>query len=173
MRRDHSAFDEQRDPPMYKALLVAASFAVFTLVTACSDESEPDSEKAAATEQAGERAADSSGNGPRIAVSADKTHAVQPGDEITVSVTVSGFRLDQDRIGQANEPGVGHYRVYLNKTGGDDFLVEAAGPSVKITLPADITDGSHELIVALYNNDRTPVSPPPVDAGVLLIVYRL
>ncbi len=172
MRRDHSAFDEQRDPPMYKALLIAASLAVFSLVTACSDDSEPEAEKAAVTEQAAEPAADSSSGNPKIAVSADKTHAVQPGDEITVSVTVSGFRLDPDRIGQANEPGVGHYRVYLNRTGGDDFLAEGAGPNVKITLPADITDGSHELIVALYNNDKTPVSPP-VDAGVLLIVYRL
>lgn len=172
MRRDHSAIDEQRDPPMYKALLIAVSFAVFTLVAACSDESEPDSKKTAATEQAAEPSADSAGDGPKIAVSADKTHAVQPGDEITVSVTVSGFRLDADRMGQTNEPGVGHYRVYLNKIGGDDFLAEGAGPNVKITLPGDITDGSHELIVALYNNDRTPVTPP-VDAGVLLIVYRL
>ncbi len=157
---------------MFKVLLIAASFAALTLIAACSDEGGPDSEKAATTEQAGEKAASSSAAGPKIAVSADKTHAVQPGDEITVSVTVSGFRLDPDRIGQANEPGVGHYRVYLNKTGGDNFLAEGAGPNVKVTLPADITDGSHELIVALYNNDRTPVSPP-VDAGVLLIVYRL
>ncbi len=157
---------------MFKVLLIAASLAVLSLIAACSEEGERGSEKAATTEQAQESAASSSGAGPKIAVSADKTHAVQPGDEITVSVTVSGFRLDPDRIGQANEPGVGHYRVYLNKTGGDGFLAEGAGPSIKITLPPDITDGSHELIVALYNNDRTPVSPP-VDAGVLLIVYRL
>jgi hypothetical protein len=160
------------DLTMVKAASILASAIFLALISGCADEDEAKPEKAASTQPAETGAPASGSNRPRIAVSADKTHAVQPGDEITVSVTVSGFRLDPDRIGKANEPGVGHYRIYLNQTGGDDFLAEGAAPSIKITLPSDITDGSHELIVALHNNDGTPVSPA-VDAGVLLIVYRL
>ncbi len=157
---------------MWKAPSILASALILALVSGCADEDEAAPSKAASTAQPAGETAEARGDLPKIAVSADKTHAVQPGDEITVSVSVSGFRLDAGRIGQANEPGVGHYRIYLNQTGGEDFLAEAATPSIKITLPLDITDGSHELIVALYNNDRTPVSPA-VDRGVLLIVYRL
>ncbi len=163
------------------ATLVLASVLGLALASGCGDQEEAEPEKAAAqpaeektpeTQPTDQSAAEPAAERPKIAVSADKTHAVQPGDQITVSVTVSNFRLDPNAIGQANKPAIGHYRVYLNKTGGDDFLAEGAAPNIKITLPSDITDGSHELIVALYNNDRTPVNPP-VDAGVLLIVYRL
>ncbi|HSR55187.1 MAG TPA: hypothetical protein VLN73_03025 [Alphaproteobacteria bacterium] len=157
---------------MWKAPLILASVLILVLTSGCADDEEAAASKASSTQQAVDDSAASRGDLPRISVSADKTHAVQPGDEITVSISVSGFRLAPDRIGQANEPGVGHYRIYLNQIGGEDFLAEGAAPNIKITLPSDITDGSHELIVALYNNDRTPVSPA-VDAGVLLIVYRL
>ncbi len=172
MRRDHRAFRPRLDPTMWKAPLILASVLSLALVSGCGDEDQPAEPKAAATSQAGEGPADARDDLPKITISADKTHAVQPEDEITVSVSVEGFRLDESRIGKDNEPGAGHYRVYLNQTGGDDFLAEAAAPSIKITLPSNITDGSHELIVVLYNNDRTPLSPA-VDAGVLLIVYRL
>ena len=41
-----------------------------------------------------------------------------------------------------------------------------------MTIPADISDGSHDLRVVLHNNDKSPVQPP-VESSVLLIVYRL
>jgi len=172
MCRDLNASVRRFDLTMAKAASILASTIFFALISGCADEDEAKSEKAEPAQQAVEEPAASGSERPQVSVNADKTHAVQPGDEITVSISVSGFRLDPDRIGKANEPGVGHYRIYLNQVGGEDFLAEGAAPSIKITLPSDITDGSHELIVALYNNDRTPVSPA-LDAGVLLIVYRL
>ncbi len=106
-----------------------------------------------------------------VRVSADKTHAVQPGDEITVSVEVTGFTLDGSLMGQSNQEGVGHYSVHLDDTGKAPLVVSAER-SVKVTIPQDITDGSHDVLVVLKNNDRTPLAPP-VQGSVLLIVYRL
>lgn len=111
-------------------------------------------------------------DGPKVSVTADKTQAVQPGDEITVTVTVEKFTLDAGKIGESNEAGVGHYRVYLDDASGDNFLAESATDTVKVTVPESITDGSHQLRVVLHNNDRTPVSPA-VQGDVWLIVYRL
>ncbi len=110
--------------------------------------------------------------GAALRVAADKTHAVQPGDVITVSVTATGFELDPERIGAANEAGVGHYRVYLDGATGDDYLAESAGSSTTVVLPQDTTDGTHDLRVVLHNNDRS-VLVPAVEASVSLIVYRL
>ena len=111
-------------------------------------------------------------SGAALRVAADKTHAVQPGDVITVSVTVTGFELDSERIGAANEAGVGHYRVYLDGATGDEYLAESAGSYTTIVLPQDTTDGTHDLRVVLHNNDRS-VLVPAVEASVSLIVYRL
>lgn len=110
--------------------------------------------------------------GPKVSVTADKTHAVQPGDEIVLTVTVTDFALEASKIGQANEPGVGHYHVYLDDATGDDYLGVSADVLTKVKIPEDITDGSHDVRVVLHNNDHTPVSPPAV-GSVLLIVYRL
>ena len=110
--------------------------------------------------------------GPKVSVTADKTHAVQPGDEIALTVTVTDFTLDASKIGQANEPGLGHYHIYLDDAAGDDSLGVSADASMRIKIPEEITDGSHDVRVVLHNNDHTPVNPPAV-GSVLLIVYRL
>jgi len=107
-----------------------------------------------------------------VSVSADKTHAVQPLDEITLTVTTSGFRLSESAIGQPNEPDTGHYRVYLDSAKGDEYLLESAAAVSKVTVPESITDGSHDLRVVLYSNDKNELAPT-VEARVLLIVYRL
>ena len=111
-------------------------------------------------------------SGPTVKVSADKTHAVQPGDEITLTIEVSGFSLDSTKMDQANEDGVGHYRVYLDSASGEDYLAQGADNTMKVTVPEDITDGSHDLRVVLHNNDHTPLEPAS-EGSVLLIVYRL
>lgn len=172
MRRDHSAFGPRLVPTMWKAPIIFASAFVLALAAGCAEEDDAAASKASSTQQAADDSAAARSDLPRISVSADKTHAVQPEDEITVSVSVEGFELDQSRIGQQKEPGVGHYRIYLDDAGGDDFLVAGAAPNSKITLPSSITDGSHELRILLYNNDETPLDPP-VEGRVLLIVYRL
>ena len=130
-----------------------------------------DGEDAQAPEQEQETA-EATSSGPKVKVNADKTHAVQPGDEITLTIEVSGFTLDPAKMDQANEDGVGHYRVYLDNASGEDYLAQGANNTMKITIPETITDGSHDLRVVLHNNDHTPLDPT-AEGSVLLIVYRL
>ena len=149
-------------------MLVLASTA---LVVGCGDKAqEPAS--ATQTDDGSSGDAPAAGPVPQFTASADKTHAVQPGDELTVTVEITGFSLDGAEIGKANQDGVGHYRVYLNDASDDGFLAESAEKQVKVLIPQDLADGSHELRVVLYHNDRTPVSSAPQSA-ITLIVYRL
>ncbi len=141
--------------------------AVLMLLVACSSEDE-----AGKTEQAAQPSSTVATGGAALSVKADKTHAVQPQDEITLTISVTEFRLAADSIGGANRDGVGHYRIYLDDASGDDYLVARAEPVTKVTIPADINDGSHDLRVVLHNNDKSPVQPA-VEGRVLLIVYRL
>ena len=150
------------------AMLVLAST---VLVAGCGDKAqEPPSATQTASGSSG--AVPATGPVPQLTVSADKTHAVQPGDELTVTVEITGFALDGAAIGKANQDGVGHYRVYLNDASGDAFLAESAEKQAKVRIPHDLADGSHELRVVLYNNDRTPLFSAPQGA-ITLIVYRL
>lgn len=141
----------------------------FTLAISCTDDDTGRQEGAPETAQ---ESSTSELKGPKVTFSADKTHAVQPGDEITLTVTVSNFTLDANKLDQANEPGVGHFRVYLDDATGDDYLAVSGEPQTTVKIPEDITDGSHEVRVALQNNDQSPVDPP-VEAKVWIIVYRL
>ncbi len=153
--------------PMGKAIAGVMMAACFVLLAGCAEEDQ------AATAGGGtETQAAPLAGGPTLSVEADKTHAVQPKDEITLTISVTEFKLDSSKMGQANEPGVGHYRIYLDEATGDEYQDAGADTTTKVTVPEDITDGSHELRVVLYGNDARPLSPP-VQAGVLLIVYRL
>lgn len=143
--------------------------AILALAGGCDGE-QPDENQAGGTSP--DTASVEGQDGPEVSITADKMHAVQPGDEITVTVTVEKFTLDPAKIGQPNEAGVGHYRVYLDDTSGDNFLAESAAGTIKVTIPETITDGSHQLRVVLLNNDRTPLSPA-AQGEVWLIVYRL
>jgi hypothetical protein len=136
------------------------------MLVACSDEGGKSGQAKSATPES------TAAGGARLSVKADKTHAVQPKDEITLTISVTDFRLASDSIGAANQDGVGHYRVYLDNASGDDFLASGADPTTKVTIPADISDGSHDLRVVLHNNDKSPLDPA-VEGSVLLIVYRL
>ena len=106
-----------------------------------------------------------------LAVTADKTHAVQPNDEIRIEVTVEGFVLDAATIGGEASPGTGHYHVYLGDADSEPLLVSAEASAV-VKVPAEVTDGTHTLRIQLRNNDHSPLDPP-VEAGVRLIIYRL
>lgn len=154
---------------MVKTPTGAIGMLVLTLMLAgCSGEGGDDEAKKAG-------APDTAAQVPPVAsltVKADKTHAVQPKDEITLTIDVGDFRLAPESIGGSNQDGVGHYRVYLDDASGDDFLLEAAEPTTRVVIPEDISDGSHDLRVVLHNNDRSPVEPR-VEGSVLLIVYRL
>ena len=144
-------------------------------IAGCGEESAPpESDNAAATAQddAAEESKDRAPASPiSIAVTADKTHAVQPNDEIRIEVTVEGFELDAAKIGAEARPGAGHYHVYLGGPDGEPLLVSADASAV-VTVPADVTDGTHTLRVQLRNHDHTPLDPP-VEASARLIIYRL
>jgi len=151
-----------------KTQLATIAGAALLLLTACSGE-----EDAGKADQTGQTPkASASAPAAALSVKADKTHAVQPNDEITLTITPSGFRLAPDSIGAANEDGAGHYRIYLDDASGDGYLAIGAETTAKVTIPDDISDGSHDLRVVLHNNDKTPLNPP-VEGSVLLIVYRL
>jgi len=140
---------------------------VSSLLVACGQEPQTDTKPSATAETGAVEPA-----GVSVTVTADKTHAVQPGDEITLNISVQGLSLNPTTIGQANQTGVGHYRVYLDSASGDDYLAESGADTTQVVVPESVTDGSHELRVVLHNNDRTPVAPA-VEGSVLLIVYRL
>ena len=150
---------------MVKTALMTILGAAVLMLAACSDEGGKQQAKS-------EAPAAAATGGARLSVKADKTHAVQPSDEITLTISVTDFRLAPDSIGAANQDGVGHYRVYLDNASGDDYLAAGADPTAKVTIPADISDGSHDLRVILHNNDKSPLDPA-VEGSVLLIVYRL
>ncbi len=158
---------------MVKTGFTAIAGAAVLALSACS--AEDDANKAGQAEQttqATKAAPAPSAPGASLSVKADKTHAVQPNDEITLTISLTNFRLAPDSIGAANQNGAGHYRIYLDDGSGDGYLAVGAEPTVKVTIPDDISDGSHDLRVVLHNNDKSPVEPP-VEGSVLLIVYRL
>ncbi len=151
---------------------IASVLLLGLLLVGCADEN-GDRGRQAPSEPTADRATAAPGaDGPRVNLRSDKTHAVQPGDELTLTIEVSGYTLDPNQIGAENEPGVGHYRVYLDDASGDEYLAVAAEPTLKVKLPASVTDGSHDLRVVLFENDGTPLAPP-AEGSVLLIVYRL
>ncbi len=150
-----------------KTALTAIVGALALSLVACSGED--DGGKAG---QAGVGTQSPATGGATLSVKADKTHAVQPKDEITLTISVTDFRLAPDSIGTANQDGVGHYRVYLDDASGDDYLAIGAQSIAKVAVPADISDGSHDLRVVLHNNDKSPLQPA-VQGSALIIVYRL
>ena len=85
-------------------------------------------------------ASESSDTGPPIVleVAADKTHAVQPGDEIHITVSVEGFDLDGASIGAEAVPGSGHYHVHLGSAEADPLLVSADASAI-VKVPEDVT----------------------------------
>ena len=159
----------------------ALNFAVLAVaiglgaIAGCSEEGAPaDSAGAGESATAAEEQKDSgaaSAIAIAISVTADKTHAVQPSDEIRIEVRVEGFVLDGAKIGADAQPGTGHYHVYLGSPDGEPLLVSADASAV-VKVPADVTDGTHTLRIQLRNHDHSPLDPP-VETGVRLIIYRL
>ena len=157
-------------PMLIRALLIGA--AVLVAATGCSDDDSP-AESETTESSAPAPATDTSEAAAAITldVTADKTHAVQPSDEIRITVSVTGFALDGTKVGAGAEPGSGHYHVYLGDAQGDPLLVSAEGSAI-VKVPADVTDGTHSLRVQLRNHDHSPLDPP-VETTVRLIIYRL
>ncbi|MDE0460193.1 MAG: hypothetical protein OXI15_23135 [Chromatiales bacterium] len=159
-----------RRPMLIRAFLVGA--AVLAVTTGCGDDdSSAESAAAGSSAQAPASEASEAAAAITLEVTADKTHAVQPGDEIRITVNATGFVLDGAKTGTGAESGSGHYHVYLGDARGDPLLVSAEG-SATVKVPADVTDGTHSLRVQLRNHDHSPLDPP-VETTVRLIIYRL
>ena len=165
-----------RVPVVHSAILAGA--VGLGAIAGCSEESPPPEStevespaKAADETAAVEKRDDGAASPVAITVTADKTHAVQPSDEIRIDVTVEGFELDGASIGSESRPGSGHYHVYLGSPDGEPLLVSADVNAV-VKVPADVTDGTHTLRVQLRNHDHSPLEPP-AEATVRLIIYRL
>ena len=157
--------------------MLAAAFGL-AVTAGCGEESETSKSSGAgetATVADGkpgkEKGSGTAGPPITVSVTADKTHAVQPSDEIRIEVTVDGFVLDGSKVGAAAEPGTGHYHVYLGGADGEPLLVSAESSDV-VKVPADVTDGTHTLRIQLRNHDHSPLDPP-VEATARLIIYRL
>jgi hypothetical protein len=99
-------------------------------------------------------------SGPSLTETLDKTSGLNPGDVVTVGVTVTGFKLDGTKVGKSNEQNVGHYHLYWDDDSGASYLTVGVDPQVKATIPADASPGTHFIAVELFNNDHTPLSPP-------------
>ena len=159
-----------RRPMLIRAFLVGA--AVLTVTTGCGDDdSSAESAAAGSSAQAPASEASEAAASITLEVTADKTHAVQPGDEIRITVSVTGFALDGTKVGAETVPDSGHYHVYLGDTQGEPLLVSAERSAI-VKVPADVTDGTHSLRVQLRNHDHSPLDPP-VETTVRLIIYRL
>ena len=153
---------------------ILAGAIVLATVPGCSEESappEPEKTESSAPTSAAEPQGSAVVAPIALEVTADKTHAVQPDDEIRITVSVEGFVLDGTKIGAESEPGSGHYHAYLGDTEGTPLLVSADSSAV-VTVPADVTDGTHSLRIQLRNHDHSPLDPP-VETKVRLIIYRL
>lgn len=159
-----------RRPMLIRALLVGA--AVLAVTTGCGDDdSSAESAAAGGSAQAPASEAGDAAAAITLEVTADKTHAVQPDDEIRITVSVTGFALDGTKVGAGAESGSGHYHVYLGNAQGEPLLVSADGSAI-VKVPSDVTDGTHSLRVQLRNHDHSPLDPP-VETTVRLIIYRL
>ena len=153
---------------------ILAGVTALAMIAGCSEESSaPESTEAKSSTEAPAVAPEAD---PAVApitleVTADKTHAVQPGDEIRITVNVEGFVLDGAGIGAQSVPGSGHYHVYLGGAEGEPLLV-SADANATVRVPDDVTDGTHSLRIVLRNHDHSPLEPP-VESTARLIIYRL
>ena len=162
-----------------RSAMLAAALGL-AVTTGCGEESETTQSSGAGEtatvadekpEKEKEKESGTAGPPITVSVTADKTHAVQPNDEIRIEVTVDGFVLDGSKVGAAAEPGAGHYHVYLGGADGEPLLVSAESSDV-VKVPADVTDGTHTLRIQLRNHDHSRLDPP-VEATARLIIYRL
>ena len=163
--------------PPRRPLLISAILAgliVLATIAGCDEEASTpesaDTKNSTDSSSVAPKASDA-GAALTLEVTADKSHAVQPGDEIRITVSVEGFILDGASMGAEAVPGSGHYHVYLGSSEGKPLLV-SADASASVHVPGDVTDGTHSLRIQLRNHDHSPLDPP-VETTVRLIIYRL
>jgi hypothetical protein len=113
---------------------------------------------------AGQAGAPGTGGGaaePTVHLTIDPT-TMKAGDTVTATVAVTHFVLEAPE-GQPNQPGHGHYHIYLDQASGIDYLIANQTPTIPVQVPPGTTVGAHTLRVSLGNNDHSPLAPPVED----------
>ena len=105
---------------------------------------------------------------PTVHLTVDPT-TMQASDTVTATVDVTNFVLEAP-VGQPNQPGHGHYHIYLDQASGADYLVANQTHTIPVQIPQGTTVGAHTLKVTLGENDHAPLSPPVEDHVDIMVV---
>ncbi len=82
--------------------------------------------------------------------------------DINIDVETTNFTFSEGNIGKANQPGQGHYALYID----GQLRQQVAVSGINIM---NLAPGPHTIRVQLVNNDNTPLNPP-VEATVNIAV---
>ena len=102
--------------------------------------------------------------GPFVAILSPALNQTFTGAEgpIRVQVQVANFVLAPESIGQANQPGRGHWHLILD----GNLAAHVGTESYSL---GSLSPGAHTIIASLRNNDNFPLNPP-VSAATTIIV---
>jgi hypothetical protein len=96
--------------------------------------------------------------------------------DINVITDVLNFKVFADKIGQPSAPGEGHFIYYFNvtppMTPGKPALTEEGTYAItadSITSWLGVLPGEYLVWVQLVNNDNTPLEPPVVAGGSIIV----
>jgi hypothetical protein len=96
--------------------------------------------------------------------------------DINVSVGVSNFKPFADKIGQSSIPGEGHFIYYFNvnppTTPGKPALTKKGTYAITADSIASwlaVLPGEYDVWVQLVNNDNTPLEPPVIGGGSIIV----
>lgn len=84
---------------------------------------------------------------------------VKQGDSVAVTMNATGVVLvEPDKTpAPADEDKAGHFKIYLDDTGGEPLVVTAQA-SAQVKIPADTSAGDHKLICRLHKHNGAPTS---------------
>ena len=88
--------------------------------------------------------------------------SMSAGATVNGTIAVENFVLEA-ALGQPNQPGHGHYHIYLDDASGIDYLVSDNAPSVPIRIPEGTAPGMHTIRISLGENNHLPLNPPVED----------
>ena len=96
--------------------------------------------------------------------------------DIDISVDVNNFKPFADKIGQASIPGEGHFIYYFNvnppTTPGKPALTKKGTYVITADSVASwlaVLPGEYDVWVQLVNNDNTPLEPPVIGGGSIIV----
>lgn len=90
---------------------------------------------------------------PQIRILSPQDGALINSSSVEVRVEIQDFTLDPDHVGGANEPGFGHWHLYLDGI-YQGFVTGTEGFDATLT---ELEPGPHEIRVELANNDHSPL----------------